>query len=442
MIDSIAHSSRIDCAQAMLLSLTNLESEADQINELVALERLIATATARRARVSVEFRASQLASQQAQGVHKSLLGKGIADQIALARRISPHAASHQIALVTAICQDLPRTMQLWMRGQIDERTATGVAKQVFCLDSPDRRAIDRLLADGLGEMSAKRAEQAARGAAARRCPEAIAARARKAPNERRVTIRPSEDMMVYLTALLPVGEGVATYAALDKIARDRLPGEERSRGQLMADALFQRVTGYRSVDQIPLQVILTMPAQTLVSAGAGPGRIGGSVVPAEIARELLIRATAEQKVAVRRLFTDPCTGNAQNIDSSSRTFDGVLREFVGARDQFCRTPYCEAPIRHVDHVVRHADGGPTNAMNAQGLCERCNYAKEAPGWRHNVAAPRSGIDHTVIITTQTGHVYRSQSPPVLDKPLLARSTQSPMERRISDRVAAALTASI
>lgn len=101
----------------MLLSLTNLESDADRINELTALERLIASASARRAQVSAQFRVSQLAAQRAQGVHKSRLGKGIADQIALARRISPHAASHHIALATAIAQDLPLTMQLWSRGQ-------------------------------------------------------------------------------------------------------------------------------------------------------------------------------------------------------------------------------------------------------------------------------------------------------------------------------------
>ena len=30
--------------------------------------------------------------------------------------------------------------------------------------------------------------------------------------------------------------------------------------------------------------------------------------------------------------------------------------------------------------VPAAAGGPTSAANAQGLCEACNYAKEAPGW--------------------------------------------------------------
>ncbi len=47
-------------------------------------------------------------------------------------------------------------------------------------------------------------------------------------------------------------------------------------------------------------------------------------------------------------------------------------------------------------------------MNAQGLCRRCNLAKEAPGWI-SARAP----DGTVTTTTPTGHTYTSTPPPVL-----------------------------
>jgi hypothetical protein len=78
------------------------------------------------------------------------------------------------------------------------------------------------------------------------------------------------------------------------------------------------------------------------------------------------------------------------------------------RDQTCRTPGCDAPIRHLDHVRRAARGALTSAPNGQGLCEACNYAKEAPGWRADVVSIEP---HVVEITTPTGHVYRSQAPP-------------------------------
>jgi hypothetical protein len=61
----------------------------------------------------------------------------------------------------------------------------------------------------------------------------------------------------------------------------------------------------------------------------------------------------------------------------------------------------------VDHVVDEADGGATSRHNGEGLCEACNYAKTAPGWRAMTAltAPQ-----TVWITTPTGHRYRSRPP--------------------------------
>ena len=83
---------------------------------------------------------------------------------------------------------------------------------------------------------------------------------------------------------------------------------------------------------------------------------------------------------LRRLYTSPTSGQLVAMDSRRRRFEGQLRRFVILRDQHCRTPWCNAPIRHLDHPRPAHAGGPTTATNAQGLCEACNYAKEAPGW--------------------------------------------------------------
>jgi 5-methylcytosine-specific restriction endonuclease McrA len=95
------------------------------------------------------------------------------------------------------------------------------------------------------------------------------------------------------------------------------------------------------------------------------------------------------------------------MDSRRRYFDGQLRRLLVLRDQTCRTPWCDAPIRHADHITRAADGGPTSGENAQGLCEACNHAKEAPGWHTRRV---HGPDHVVETTTPTGHRYRSRAP--------------------------------
>jgi hypothetical protein len=119
------------------------------------------------------------------------------------------------------------------------------------------------------------------------------------------------------------------------------------------------------------------------------------------------------------------------MDSRRRHFDGGLRRFVVYRDRLCRTPWCGAPIRHVDHILRAAAGGKTRAGNAQGLCEACNLAKEAPGW---AASPQS--DGGIVTRTPTGHNYRAQPPPAVRSQAASRAGPPPSPPRPGSRLEA------
>lgn len=98
------------------------------------------------------------------------------------------------------------------------------------------------------------------------------------------------------------------------------------------------------------------------------------------------------------------------VDSRRRKAPAGLAALVADRDQLCRSPWCGAPLRHVDHVQPHRETGRTDVRDLQGLCERCNYAKEALGWS---SRPRPGPWHSTEITTPTGHVYVSWAPPLV-----------------------------
>jgi hypothetical protein len=77
----------------------------------------------------------------------------------------------------------------------------------------------------------------------------------------------------------------------------------------------------------------------------------------------------------------------------------------------CRTPWCDAIVRHADHLTRVADGGATSAANGNGRCEACNYAKDSPGWA--AAAPGTGgAGHVAETVTPTGHRYATRPPPL------------------------------
>jgi hypothetical protein len=81
------------------------------------------------------------------------------------------------------------------------------------------------------------------------------------------------------------------------------------------------------------------------------------------------------------------------------------------RDQTCRDPFCDAPIRHIDHITRFSDGGHTTYINGRGVCARGNHAREMPGWRIKLLdCGFYGAPHTIMITTPTGHHYRSRAP--------------------------------
>ncbi|HEY0950846.1 HNH endonuclease, partial [Nocardioides sp.] len=155
---------------------------------------------------------------------------------------------------------------------------------------------------------------------------------------------------------------------------------------------------------------------TLLGVDDEPGWVSGyGPVPADVARHLIRRAHDFGLAALRRLYVHPATGRLVAAESRSRRFPAGLADLIGLRDQGrCRTPWCDAPIADHDHAQGLAEGGPTSLVNGQGLCEACNIAKEAIGWR---ARPRPGPDghhdlHTIETTTPTGHVYTSVAPQV------------------------------
>jgi hypothetical protein len=152
--------------------------------------------------------------------------------------------------------------------------------------------------------------------------------------------------------------------------------------------------------------------KTLLAGDNTPARIPGyGPVPASIARRLIGTALWDErsKVTLRRLYRHPSSGALVAMQSRARLFPKALSAFIDLRDDTCRTPYCDAPIRHHDHADPHRRDGPTSAVNGLGECERCNYAKEAPGWSVSTSSDDEGC-HTAEFTTPTGARHRSRAP--------------------------------
>jgi hypothetical protein len=264
---------------------------------------------------------------------------------------------------------------------------------------------------GLAGVGDARLAAAAKAIAYRLDPHAVVDRAARAESERAVSIRPAPDTMTYLTALLPVAQGVSAYAALRRAAD--ICGDGRSRGQVMADELVSRITGRSVAAPMPVAVNVVISDDALLGGDTAAVVSGYGPIPAGVARRLIAGAVADKRsrATLRRLYATPKNGALVALESRARLFPRGLADFVGLRDQRCRTPYCDAPIRHRDHAEPHGRGGPTSAQNGRGACAQCNYVKEAPGWRVVAVDDPSGR-HALDFTTPTGAHYRSTAPPL------------------------------
>lgn len=511
-----------DAAGVGLQSLVAAEAQALEL--IGAFEALKSALCAAQARLSVQVDRCRRSAETAQGVAASRRGRGVAAQIALARRESPVKGSRLLGLGKALVTEMPHTLAALTRGELNEWRAILIARETAVLDADDRRAVDAALdLSGVARRLSDRALAArARALAYQADPQAPLTRGRHAVSQRYVSLRPAPDTMTVLTAYLPVVEGVACYAALQTHATSAITtGDPRGKGQLMADTLIARLTRREAGvgPDIEVNLVMTDTAlldstmldttmvgtaspDTRVLGTSGPGTsgpgtsepmtaapagidpvhqpahlVGYGPIPATLARALLSTepsgaengpvptSAAERaqrsdpggarvpqgaqapdadeesrrraRVWLRRLYVDPVTGVLNAMDTRRRAFSDAQRRFLILRDGTCRTPWCGAPIRDADHAQAWATRGPTHTDNGQGLCRRCNLAKETPGWHTTasaVASPATATGTTgstgttgttgtrmttapaaigVTTTMPSGVSYTTQPPPLL-----------------------------
>ncbi len=194
--------------------------------------------------------------------------------------------------------EMPHTLAALETGQVSEWRATLVVRETACLSREDRGRVDAELAarpGGLEALGDRETAAEARRIAYRLDPHAVTNRARTAETDRRVTLRPAPDTMSRLTGTLPAAQGVAAWAALSPGGGHREGGgDARSRGQIMADTLVERVTGQTTADGVPVEVHLHVTDSTLFDpdpdTNCEPGELAGyGPVPAPWLRDVAAR---------------------------------------------------------------------------------------------------------------------------------------------------------
>ena len=412
-------------------------SETELVDAIRSYEDLKARASAAQAQLARELDARVRERHAEQGVRAAERGRDVPSLIAYARRESPARGRRFLGLARSL-SELPHTAAAMEAGALSEWRATLVARETACLAASDRAIVDERIcarrADGSFPFEGwgdRRLVAETMRQVADVDPAALVERRSRAEADRGVSLRPAPDVMARLSVLFSAANGIAVWATLSRVADEaRAAGDPRTRQQVMADTVYERITGLSAAEGVPVTVNLVVSDETLLGRGAALGWIQDfGPVSANTADDLVRRAAADAHAALRRLYATPDTGTLVGMDSVARQFPAGLATFLDLRDRLCRTPYCDAPIRHHDHVVRKADGGDTSAVNGQGLCEQCNYVKEAPGWvAHPITGPPDA-PHVVETVLPTGHVVRSEAPAA---PTPSRHRTSRLETFLAD----------
>ena len=197
--------------------------------------------------------------------------------------------------------------------------------------------------------------------------------------------------------------------------------DDRSRGQVMADTLVERVTG-RPADGAGAG--RGQPGDLRRDAAGRRRRPGGGrrlrADPGRGARRLVGDAVTDERsrATLRRLYRHP--------DSRGVGGDGVavavLPEGVGRVHRAARPDVSHSVLRCADPAPRPRQpaprGGPTSADNGLGDCEALQLRQGSTRLAGHTP-PTDGV-HTAEFVTPTGATYQSTAPPLPGPPVRRR----------------------
>ena len=384
------------------------DSAEEALAVLAGLDHLRSSLAALDAAWQVAAERRILRADADRGLPTPRRGKGASHEISLARRVSPSSGSYSLASARRLVQQLPGTSSALRGGRLTAEQAATVATTLDGAAPETCARIDRLIAEdpeALQGRGRKRLASDLRGMVQQLEPEGSRDRAERAARARHLTMTPLEDGMARLSAVLPGLDATAVMQTLEaRSAAHRAAGSRTPARALEADLLVDAVmrAGNEGEDtsaraprpRLDLGIVITDTA--LLGRGddsecallEGYGTIPAHVItdtlqghpPGQIIDPSEEHPDQEAAAVFRTLYASPRTDELVAMESRARAFPVGLTRLLRFRDVTCRTPWCNAVIRQIDHILPHHRGGPTSFANGQGLCVRCNLAKELGTW--------------------------------------------------------------
>ncbi|KFU78015.1 hypothetical protein BB31_28050 [Amycolatopsis lurida NRRL 2430] len=385
----------LDVLQEVNASLDSL-GDSDAVDAAVAASEGIARLEA------VRFRALAQLNRHRGGA------SSVVQEIAFALSVVDGHAAGLVSTAVALTTRLPRTLGLLDRGEVGGYGAMKVATATAWLSDEDARAVDAVLEDRLPGRNCDQIRKAANHAAVMADREGAARRAERHRAGRRLSIRHGETGVASIEVEDgPVEKVAAAYTRIDREARAlKTGGETRTLDQLRADIALDLMLGGQGGKSERSEVFLYMDLNTYLGLNDDPAELAGhGHIPASLARHI----ASGPDTVLRRIITDPLSGQVLDLGRDRYRPTAGLDEFVRVRDRECRRPGCHriAQACDLDHSLPWQHGGHTSATELIDLCRRDHRLKDEPGWIYHLAE-----DGTLTITTPTGHSYNSTPPPL------------------------------
>lgn len=457
-------------------------SAEEALAVLAGLDHLRSSLAALDASWQVEAERRRARSDSDRGVPAARRGRGASNEIALARRVSPSSGSCSLAAARRLVAQLPGTTSVLRSGRLTAEQASTAATALDGASPETCARIDRLITEDpevLQGRGRRRLASDLRAMIQQLEPGGSRGRAERAARARHVTMTPLADGMARLSAVLPGLDATSVMQLLEaRSASQRAAGSRTPARALEADLLVDAVlrAGATTGDgpaapsprpRLDLGVVITdtallergdesecallegygsIPAHVITDTlqGRPPGRIvdgpdharprapGSAPVPARhrdpdgVLDQSGKHPDHEAAAVFRQLYRCPSGRQLVAMESRARAFPVGLSRLIRWRDVTCRTPWCNAVIRQIDHVLPHHRGGPTSLENGQGLCVRCNLAKEHGLWEVtplDEGPAGTGGSEGLRWTSPHGAV-RCSSPPSVGPPIISSAEGS------------------
>lgn len=116
--------------------------ESALVAAISEFETVKAAAAAAQARAAVLLADKRRAAEAARGVPAVKRGRGLAAEIALARRDARPRGGRHLGFARALVHEMPHTLAALESGVLSEWRATLIVRESACLDVEDRRTLD------------------------------------------------------------------------------------------------------------------------------------------------------------------------------------------------------------------------------------------------------------------------------------------------------------